>query len=64
MTNGGTVSGSLEVCSGEIMCERLGRIPNVLKVAVQGFEEKMLAGMGSKLASLVLREAKDYLQRF
>ena len=56
VANGSTVSGSQEVCRGDTMCQRLGRIPNVLKVAVQGFEEEVLAGMGVRLASLVLRE--------
>ena len=56
VANGGTESDSHEVCRGDTMCERLGQIPNVLKVAVQGFEEEVLAGMGTKLASLSLRE--------
>jgi hypothetical protein len=56
VANGGMASGSQEVCRGDTMCERLGQIPNVLKVAVQGVEEEVLAGMGTKLASLALRE--------
>jgi FkbM family methyltransferase len=53
--NGTDESGPREACRGDTMCGRLGRIPNVLRVAVQGREEEVLAGMGTKLASRSLR---------
>lgn len=56
VVNGGAEPGQNEICRGDTMCDRLGQVPNVLKVAVQGFEEEVLAGMGTKLASLALRD--------
>jgi FkbM family methyltransferase len=43
------------ICRGDTICERLGRIPNVLKVDVEGFEEEVLAGMNQMLTSPLLR---------
>ena len=51
------VAGSVPViiCRGDQVCERLGAVPNVIKVDVEGFEEEVLSGMGQVLASPVLR---------
>jgi FkbM family methyltransferase len=43
------------VCRGDTICNRLGKIPNVVKVDVEGYEEEVLEGMGGMLASPVLR---------
>jgi FkbM family methyltransferase len=43
------------VCRGDTMCNRLGQIPNVVKVDVEGFEEEVLLGMGEMLVSPLLR---------
>ena len=43
------------ICRGDTVCGRLGRVPNVVKVDVEGFEEEVLAGMGEMLASPELR---------
>lgn len=45
----------VNVHRGDTMCERLGKIPNVVKVDVEGFEEEVLAGMGVLLVSPLLR---------
>jgi hypothetical protein len=37
VANGGAESGSLEVCCGDTTRERLGRIPEILKATIQGF---------------------------
>jgi FkbM family methyltransferase len=51
------VDGSVPVliCRGDGVCDRLGRIPNVVKVDVEGFEEDVLKGMRQTLASPALR---------
>ncbi len=41
---------------GGTMCRQLGTVPSVIRVDAEGLEEEVLAGMGAKLASLVLRE--------
>ena len=43
------------VCRGDTLCNRLGRVPNVIKVDVEGFEEEVLSGMEQTLASPTLR---------
>jgi FkbM family methyltransferase len=43
------------ICRGDTICSRLGRVPNVIKVDVEGFEEEVLAGMGEMLRSPELR---------
>jgi hypothetical protein len=43
------------ICRGDSLCNRLGRVPNVVKVDVEGFEEEVLLGMGELLASSLLR---------
>jgi FkbM family methyltransferase len=43
------------ICRGDTMCNRLGRIPNVIKMDVEGFEEEVLQGMGEILVSPLLR---------
>jgi FkbM family methyltransferase len=43
------------ISRGDTVCSRLGRVPNVVKVDVEGFEEEVLAGMGKMLASPTLR---------
>jgi FkbM family methyltransferase len=52
--NGG-VSVPVEIRRGDTVCHRLGRVPNVMKVDVEGFEEEVLAGMGEMLRSPTLR---------
>ncbi|HWZ52123.1 MAG TPA: FkbM family methyltransferase [Granulicella sp.] len=46
---------TVEICRGDTVCSRLGRVPNVVKVDVEGFEEEVLAGMGKMLTSPTLR---------
>jgi FkbM family methyltransferase len=53
--NGAAVSIPVEIRRGDTMCGRLGRVPNVIKVDVEGFEEEVLLGMGELLASPQLR---------
>ena len=45
------VSIPVEIRRGDTVCDRLGRVPNVIKVDVEGFEEEVLLGMGELLAS-------------
>src|SRR5208283_3588642 len=53
--NGMVGSIPVVICRGDTACNRLGRIPNVVKVDVEGYEEEVLEGMGGVLASPVLR---------
>jgi FkbM family methyltransferase len=53
--NGATASVPVEIGRGDTVCERLGRLPNVIKVDVEGFEEEVLNGMGKMLASPEVR---------
>ena len=43
------------ICRGDTVSDRMGRVPNVVKVDVEGFEEEVLEGMQRGLASPVLR---------
>jgi FkbM family methyltransferase len=43
------------ICRGDTVCNRLGRVPNVIKIDVEGFEEEVLMGMEEVLASPTLR---------
>lgn len=46
---------SVQICRGDTVSQRLGQVPNVLKVDVEGFEEEVLQGMPQVLASATLR---------
>ena len=41
----------VQVSTGDSVCARLGLIPNVLKIDVEGFEEEVLTGLKQTLAS-------------
>jgi FkbM family methyltransferase len=43
------------ISRGDTICKRLGQMPNVMKVDVEGFEEEVLLGMGEVLTSPLLR---------
>ena len=45
----------VEICRGDAVCKRLGRVPNVIKVDVEGFEEEVLQGMGDMMSAPELR---------
>jgi len=45
----------IRICRGDTMCDRLGQVPNVVKVDVEGFEEEVLEGMGKMLTYSDLR---------
>jgi FkbM family methyltransferase len=45
----------IEVRRGDSICERLGKIPNVIKIDVEGFEEEVLNGLSQTLSNLDLR---------
>jgi FkbM family methyltransferase len=49
----GTVA--VVICRGDTVCDQLGRVPNVIKIDVEGFEEEVLAGMDRTLGSPALR---------
>lgn len=51
------VEGSVPVLirRGDEVCDRLGRVPNLIKVDVEGFEEEVLNGMKQTLTSPALR---------
>ncbi|HEX9198465.1 MAG TPA: FkbM family methyltransferase [Acidobacteriaceae bacterium] len=53
--NGAANSVPVTICRGDHLCNRLGAVPNVIKVDVEGFEEEVLSGMGEMLTSPVLR---------
>jgi FkbM family methyltransferase len=46
---------AVRICRGDSISERLGRVPNVVKVDVEGFEEEVLRGMQQMLGSPTLR---------
>ena len=43
------------ISRGDTVCTRLGRVPNVIKIDVEGFEGEVLLGMEETLASSELR---------
>jgi FkbM family methyltransferase len=45
----------IRMTTGDQVCERLGRVPNVMKIDVEGFEEEVLLGLDHTLLSPVLR---------
>jgi len=53
--DGNAASIPVVICRGDTVCNRLGRVPNVVKVDVEGFEEEVLRGMGDLLSSPALR---------
>jgi len=55
MRNGTTGSIPVKICRGDTMCDRLGQVPNVVKIDVEGFEEEVLDGMSKMLQSAGLR---------
>lgn len=46
---------AVRICRGDSVSQRLGRVPNVVKVDVEGFEEEVLQGMQQMLGSPALR---------
>jgi FkbM family methyltransferase len=55
MHNGAAGSIPVTICRGDTVCDRLGQVPNVVKVDVEGFEEEVLGGMSRMLTSTALR---------
>lgn len=45
----------VQICRGDAVLERLQRVPNVVKVDVEGFEEEVMQGMQNMLESPALR---------
>jgi FkbM family methyltransferase len=45
----------VDVCTGDSVCARLERVPNVIKIDVEGFEEEVLLGLGKTLSSPEVR---------
>jgi len=54
--DGATAANTLpiQVYRGDSVCERLGKIPNVIKIDVEGFEEEVLTGLDRTLSSAEL----------
>jgi FkbM family methyltransferase len=50
-----TASVPVVICRADTLSQRLGQVPNVIKVDVEGFEEEVLNGMGDLLTSSRLR---------
>jgi FkbM family methyltransferase len=55
MRNGEAGSIPVTIWRGDTICDRLGQVPNVIKVDVEGFEEEVLKGMSKMLDSTGLR---------
>ena len=53
--NGAGTTVAVFVSRGDTMAEKLGRVPDVIKIDVEGFEEEVLQGMGTILDSVALR---------
>jgi FkbM family methyltransferase len=53
--NGVTGSVAVAIRRGDTVCDLLGRVPNVIKIDVEGFEEEVLNGMGATLRQAALR---------
>jgi FkbM family methyltransferase len=45
----------VQVCRGDSILEQLGRVPNIVKVDVEGFEQEVLHGMERTLRESALR---------
>jgi FkbM family methyltransferase len=45
----------IQVNTGDTVCKRIGRVPNVIKIDVEGFEEEVLQGLRDSLSSPELR---------
>ena len=46
---------SVQMALGDQVCERLGHVPNVIKIDVEGFEEEVLRGLSQTLTHQQLR---------
>lgn len=54
-TTNGSKTIPVAICRGDSICDRLGRVPNVIKIDVEGFEEEVLRGLEHTLPSPGLR---------
>jgi FkbM family methyltransferase len=45
----------VKVSTGDAVCESMGRVPNVIKIDVEGFEDDVLLGLKNTLSSPCLR---------
>ena len=45
----------VKVSTGDAVCARTGRVPNVIKLDVEGFEDDVLLGLRNTLSSPILR---------
>jgi FkbM family methyltransferase len=53
--NAGESTLPIEICKGDTVSARLGRMPNVIKIDVEGFEEEVILGMETMLLSPEIR---------
>ena len=51
----GRLSVPIQILTGDAVCERLGTVPNVIKIDVEGYEEEVLAGLDRTLSSPTVR---------